>query len=75
MAQQNPEPGLEKWLMLNARFAAVWPNISDKKELPVDAEEYEGAEGKFDKLFSESRGPAMIDREMTTLAGLRPPAP
>jgi ferredoxin len=61
--------------MLNARFAAVWPNVSDKKELPGDAEEYEGAEGKFDKFFGKSPGPAMIDREMTTLAGLRPPAP
>ena len=53
----DTETGLEKWLMLNAKFAAVWPNISDKKEPPVDAEEYQGAEGKFDKFFSESPGP------------------
>jgi hypothetical protein len=36
----DTEPGLEKWLTLNAKFAAVWPNISDKKEAPVDAEEF-----------------------------------
>jgi ferredoxin len=37
--------------------AAVWPNISNKKEPPVDAEEFQGAEGKFDKFFSASLGP------------------
>ncbi len=53
----DTEPGLQKWLMLNERLAAVWPNISNKKEPPVDAEEFQGAEGKFDKFFSESPGP------------------
>jgi ferredoxin len=53
----DTEPGLDKWLVLNAKFAPVWPNITDKKEPPVDAEEYQGAEGKFDKFFSESPGP------------------
>jgi ferredoxin len=53
----DTEPGLEKWLTLNSRYAAVWPNISDKKEPPADAEEFQGAEGKFDKFFSGSPGP------------------
>ena len=48
----DTEPGLEKWLSANAKFAPVWPNISDKKEPPVDAEEYQDAEGKFDKFFT-----------------------
>src|SRR5712691_7186923 len=34
------EQGLEKWLALNARFASVWPNISDKKEPPADADDF-----------------------------------
>ncbi len=49
-------PGLEKWLALNARFAVVWPNISDKKEALSDAEDFEGVEGKFEKFFSEAAG-------------------
>ncbi len=52
----DTEPGAEKWLALNARFAVVWPNISDKKEALSDAEEFEGVEGKFEKFFSEAAG-------------------
>jgi ferredoxin len=52
----DTEQGLEKWLALNARFASVWPNISDKKEPPSDAEDFEGMEGKFEKFFSEAAG-------------------
>jgi ferredoxin len=50
------ELGLEKWLALNAKFATVWPNISDKKEALSDAEDFEGVEGKFEKFFSEAAG-------------------
>jgi ferredoxin len=52
----DTEQGLEKWLALNARFASVWPNISDKKEPPPDAGDFEGMEGKFEKFFSEAAG-------------------
>jgi len=52
----DTEPGLEIWLALNARFAVVWPNISDKKEALSDAEDFEGVEGKFEKFFSEAAG-------------------
>jgi ferredoxin len=52
----DTEPGLEKWLALNAQFAAVWPNISEKKETLSDAEDFEGVEGKFEKFFSEAAG-------------------
>jgi ferredoxin len=41
---------------LNAQFAAVWPNISEKKEARSDAEDFEGVEGKFEKFFSEAAG-------------------
>src|SRR5438876_6986652 len=27
------EPGLEKWLSLNAEYAKIWPNITVKKEI------------------------------------------
>jgi len=52
----DTEPGAEKWLALNARFAVVWPNISDKKEALSDAEEFEGVEGKFENFFNEAAG-------------------
>jgi ferredoxin len=33
----DTEPGLEKWLGINAEYAKAWPNISVKKEPPADA--------------------------------------
>ncbi len=30
----DTEPGLEKWLSLNAEYSKVWPNITAKKEPP-----------------------------------------
>ena len=30
----DTEPGLEKWLALNAEYAKTWPNITVKKEAP-----------------------------------------
>ena len=38
----DTEPGLEKWLGLNAEYAKTWPNITVKKEAPPDAKEWEG---------------------------------
>src|SRR3984893_18458379 len=43
----DTEPGLEKWLSLNAEYAKVWPNITVKKTPPPDSKEWEG---KPDKL-------------------------
>ena len=33
----DTEPGLEKWLDLNAQYAKTWPNITVKKDAPPDA--------------------------------------
>ncbi|MFZ1815161.1 MAG: ferredoxin FdxA [Rhizobiaceae bacterium] len=52
----DTEPGLEKWLQLNAEFAAKWPNITRKKDAPEDAKEFDGMEDKFDKYFSPAPG-------------------
>jgi len=30
----DTEPGLEKWLSLNAEYAKIWPNITVKKAPP-----------------------------------------
>ncbi len=52
----DTEPGLEKWLKVNAEYAVKWPNITAKKEPPSDAKEYEGVADKFDKYFSPEPG-------------------
>src|SRR6266436_4938798 len=46
------EPGLEKWLSLNAEYAKIWPNIAVRKVPPPDWKEWEG---KADKLQYSSR--------------------
>ena len=50
----DTEPGLEKWLEVNTEYAKTWPNITQKKESPADAKEFEGVEGKFEKYFSSA---------------------
>ncbi|MFM9977186.1 MAG: DUF3470 domain-containing protein, partial [Sphingomonadaceae bacterium] len=47
---------LEKWLELNTTFSAQWPNITTKKDSPPDADDYKGAEGKFEAHFSAEPG-------------------
>jgi hypothetical protein len=43
----DTEPGLDKWLRLNAEFAKVWPNITMKKPPPPDSKDWEGKPEKF----------------------------
>ena len=52
----DTEPGLEKWLEVNTEYAKSWPNITQKKESPADAKDFEGMEGKFEKYFSPAPG-------------------
>jgi ferredoxin len=52
----DTEPGLEKFLKLNADFAKVWPNITVKKEPPPDAKEWEDKPNKLDNQFSPNPG-------------------
>jgi ferredoxin len=52
----DTEPGLEKWLSLNAEYAKTWPNITSMKPHLADAKEFEDMEGKFDKFFSAKPG-------------------
>jgi ferredoxin len=54
----DTEPGLEKWLSLNAEYAKIWPNIEVKKTPPPDAKEWEG---KPDKLQYFSPNPGASD--------------
>ena len=52
----DTEPGLDKWLELNADFAEKWPNITEKRDGPADGKDFEGMEGKFEKYFSSAPG-------------------
>ena len=42
-----------QYLELNAERAAVWPNITAKKEAPEDAKAWESVENKLDHLEKE----------------------
>ncbi|MBB4212078.1 ferredoxin [Rhodothalassium salexigens] len=48
----DTEDGLAKWLEVNAKYAEVWPNITEKGEPPADADDFKDVENKFEKFFS-----------------------
>jgi ferredoxin len=50
------EHGTDKWLELNTTFSAEWPNIRRAAERPIDADQYKGVGGKFEKYFSPKPG-------------------
>jgi ferredoxin len=51
----DTEPGLEKWLLLNAEYAKIWPNITIKKAPPPDSKAWEGKPDKL-QYFSPNPG-------------------
>ena len=53
--QPDTDPGLEKWLSLNAEYAKIWPKITVKKALPPDSKEWEGKPDKL-RYFSPNPG-------------------
>jgi ferredoxin len=52
----DTEPDLESWLKLNAEYAAVWPNITIKRQEPADAKAFDGVAGKREQYFSANPG-------------------
>src|SRR5262245_60769965 len=51
----DTEPGLEKWLELNAEYSKSWPNITVKRDGPADGKEWDGVKGKL-KYFEPEPG-------------------
>lgn len=49
-------PGLDAWLELNRKYALAWPNISIRRDPPVDARSFDGEIGKLAKYFSPEAG-------------------
>ena len=52
----DTEPGLEKWLKLNAEYAEKWPNITVRKDPLPEAKEFDGVANKLEAHFSEKPG-------------------
>ena len=42
--------GQEKFIEINAELSLEWPVITEQKDPPPDAEEWDGKEGKLDLL-------------------------
>ena len=51
----DTEPGLEKWVLLNAEYAKIWPNIAVKKHASVRLEGVGGEAGQTSILLTKSR--------------------
>ena len=45
-----------KWVELNSKYAQSWPNITQKKDPPADADAFAEEKGKLEKYFSANPG-------------------
>ncbi len=52
----DTEPGMDRWVEINTKYAELWPNITIKKDAPTDSDKYTEETGKFEKYFSEEPG-------------------
>ncbi len=50
VSEDDVPPGQEKFIELNAELSREWPIITEKKDPPPDAEEWEGKENKLQYL-------------------------
>ena len=46
---------MDKWLLINKKFSAIWPNISKKKEPMEDHEKFRKVKNKYKNHFSENQ--------------------
>ena len=52
----DTESGLDSWLELNRKYAAAWPNLTERRDPLPEAKERDGEAGKLEKYFSEVPG-------------------
>ena len=45
---------MDKWLLLNKKFSAIWPNITLKKDPMEEHEKFKDIKDKYIKYFSEN---------------------
>ena len=50
------ETEIKKRAENNRKYSEIWPNISEKKDPPADADEWQNVKNKFNKHFSEKPG-------------------
>lgn len=50
VAEDDLLPEQEKYLALNEELSQIWPVITEMKEAPVDAKDWEGKKGKLKLL-------------------------
>tara|TARA_R110002096_G_scaffold267647_1_gene461383 strand:+ start:1565 stop:2101 length:537 start_codon:yes stop_codon:yes gene_type:complete len=48
----DTEPGLDKWLAINTKYAEIWPNIAEIGVVPPDAEKWNGKPDKARLLIA-----------------------
>ena len=47
---------VEKWTDINRNYSLIWPNITQQKDSPPDADDWDGVPNKFEEHFSEKPG-------------------
>ncbi|MEX6633695.1 ferredoxin FdxA [Hyphococcus lacteus] len=52
----DTEPGADKWVEMNTKYANAWPNITEKIDALPEADAKAEEEGKLEKYFSEKPG-------------------
>jgi ferredoxin len=52
----DTEDGMEKWAEVNRKYSEIWPVITEKKDPPHDAKEWENIKNKFENHFNEKAG-------------------
>lgn len=52
----DTESGADKWVEVNAKYAAEWPNITQKIDPLPDADAVAEEPNKFEKYFSDKPG-------------------
>ena len=52
----DTDPEAEKWLELNRDYSEKWPNITQKKDAPADADAMQGVDDKYKQFFTANPG-------------------
>tara|TARA_B110000259_G_scaffold126136_1_gene142741 strand:+ start:5485 stop:5826 length:342 start_codon:yes stop_codon:yes gene_type:complete len=50
------EEDKDKWLLLNKKFSAIWPNISKQKQPMNEHQKFRNIKDKYNNYFSEKPG-------------------
>lgn len=54
--ESGTEPGMEKWVEMNANYARQWPRITQAKLPLPDADKWASVKNKYPKEFSPKGG-------------------